>query len=382
MNFGFYCNWQLVLHENKYFISSLYLKYIKTASAKFENIYLLTSVRCGCPSIHDVEMDIKNIKIIHIPCFEKYHKAFPFFFLIIYKLKFLAKKVDFLFISLPMPFAWIATMFKKETIINYHYASNPLEAIWVNSSNKIIGFLRYLFFYPEYILISIAAYLNRCSANGSGVLKNIPFYLRGKVKILHESSLSNQILARKKYRKILLRDTVLFLCVSRMYNGKGLFELLDAFHKLKEKHPSYKYQLTLVGDGILIDQLKKYTLVLGLKKYVTFTGFIKNGSDLDKIYSQHDIFIMPSLSEACPRVLIEAMSESLFCISTNVGCVPELLCYGKAGKIINTGCIEEIYEACRWIYKNKSDASKIARISFERSKKFSIENFFEDLLRS
>jgi glycosyltransferase involved in cell wall biosynthesis len=188
-------------------------------------------------------------------------------------------------------------------------------------------------------------------------------------------------LSQKIHRPILDNEKIRFLTVSRLHSGKGLHLLLDVFSLIKAKYSNIDFELTIVGDGPLGDALADYAKSLDLLDRVNFSGVVANGSDLDFVYASHDVFIMPSLSETGPRVLIEAMSESNFCIASNVGYVNVLLGEG-AGLMVKPGCIDALSKSILWVYDNKKKAQDMALKGFTESKKYSIESFFNQLLKA
>ncbi len=111
--------------------------------------------------------------------------------------------------------------------------------------------------------------------------------------------------------------------VGRLALQKGVVYLIEALKALNPAH----FTLTIVGDGILSDEVKAKVVAYELSN-VTFLGFIK---DVQPILSEHDVFVAPSLWEGLPISFIEAMSMSMPVIATTVGGIPELIIDGKGG---------------------------------------------------
>ena len=87
----------------------------------------------------------------------------------------------------------------------------------------------------------------------------------------------------------------------------------------------YNVDLSLVGDGDKRKDFEELAKVQGIEKYVHFCGGVKNKKELADILRQADIFVFPTISEGLPRVVIEAMANSLVCLATPVDGIPELL---------------------------------------------------------
>lgn len=69
--------------------------------------------------------------------------------------------------------------------------------------------------------------------------------------------------------------------------------------------------LLLIGEGELVERIKKKVEFLGLLNNVKFLGVRK---DVDRLYQAMDIFILPSLFEGLPVSGIEAQAAGLKCI--------------------------------------------------------------------
>ena len=116
---------------------------------------------------------------------------------------------------------------------------------------------------------------------------------------------------RKKVRAKLNipQNATVLLNVARFYEVKNHSFIIDIFSEYHKNYPnSY---LILVGDGPLRSTIKNKVSRLGLSRYVIFTGVI---ADTEKMYSAADVFVMPSLFEGLPVVLIEAQANKLPCV--------------------------------------------------------------------
>jgi len=380
MTFGFYCNWSIFFYEDWFYIDPTDCLYVESARLFSDNVLLLTTVKCARPPGNYKKLEVGEVEIISLPFFSSYLGAVRYFATISRGIVRLVRRSDFVYIRTPEPFSWVAALVpKKKSILNYHYASNPMEVIFNDSRSSMARkFFRSLAFAPECFFISISAFFNKSSANGKSVLRNVPSYLKKKLNIVYESTLSDCVVQEKHRREILLSPEVRFLSVGRLQPGKGLFELLEAFSIFKKKYPLREFSLTVVGDGPLASELSKYSDFLGLNESVEFLGAVANGVNLNCIYSSHDVFVMPSLSETGPRVVLEAMSESNLCICTDVGYVSEVLDNSSA-LIVPPGDVGCLVDSLSWVFENKNTARVKAGLGFEKSKYYTVENFFKKI---
>ena len=67
---------------------------------------------------------------------------------------------------------------------------------------------------------------------------------------------------------------------------------------------------------------------------VVFHGFIKDKAKLARLFRRADIFVLPSVNEGFPIVLMEAMSFGLPIVATTVAGIPELVKDGETGILV------------------------------------------------
>ena len=112
------------------------------------------------------------------------------------------------------------------------------------------------------------------------------------------------------------------LYVGRMAHEKNLFSLISAVKGLD-------VELIMIGEGGIKSQLITHTNDSGIKN-VTFLTTMKN-EELVNEYQKAEIFILPSIYEGNPKVLMEAMACGCFVIGTNVRGIKEIIEDGKNG---------------------------------------------------
>ncbi|MEM9773560.1 MAG: glycosyltransferase [Chloroflexota bacterium] len=137
-------------------------------------------------------------------------------------------------------------------------------------------------------------------------------------------------------------DEKVLLSIGRLHPQKGLHHLLDAFALIIEKEnvPS-DLRLVLVGEGPLENELKEQAQRLGIADHVTFTG---GRTDIPALLNIADIFILSSLWEGLPLVILEAMAAELPVIATDVGGTPEAIINGQTGLLIPAGDTVQLAE--------------------------------------
>ena len=119
------------------------------------------------------------------------------------------------------------------------------------------------------------------------------------------------------------------LYVGRLWRGKGLDFLLDAFERVAERAPHAK--LLLVGDGV--DEARYRARARSLPG-VHFGGYVQSDR-LPELYATADALVFPTLGDPYGHVIQEAMASRLPVISTtSAGDVSERVRHGETGILI------------------------------------------------
>ncbi len=103
---------------------------------------------------------------------------------------------------------------------------------------------------------------------------------------------------------------------------KGIEYLLDAVSLLK---PEVPWELEIAGPRQFPDYCKKMDDIAaarGIGDRIRWLGYVPNGQPLFERMRAADMFVLPTLSEGTPHVLVEARANGLPCISTTAGGVP------------------------------------------------------------
>ena len=124
-------------------------------------------------------------------------------------------------------------------------------------------------------------------------------------------------------------STPLVGTIGRCVYQKGFEYFLLAASIILRKYPDVKF--ILVGDGPLRTQLENMAQRLGIANSIIFTGFRNN---IPKILAEMDIFVLSSVLEGLPRVVIEAMAAGKPIVATDIEGAREELNHGQEGIIV------------------------------------------------
>jgi len=118
------------------------------------------------------------------------------------------------------------------------------------------------------------------------------------------------------------------LCVGRLSPEKNQALLLESLAQLKSQGRAV--QLHLIGDGPDRQRLENYANELGISSSVVFEGWLQQEQLMTRYHSA-DIFVLSSLAEGIPMVLMEAMALEKPCVAPRIAGIPELIEHGIDG---------------------------------------------------
>lgn len=154
------------------------------------------------------------------------------------------------------------------------------------------------------------------------------------------------------------RSPVRLLTVARLGPEKGHSFLLDALAEVRRAN--LDVTLTLVGDGPLRGRLEQQVRELKLESAVSFAGAIGQDRILD-YYHSADVFILPSLAEGLPVVLMEAMACGVPVVATRISGIPELVSSGVSGTLVTPGRADLLAEAIAELARAPDLRARFAR---------------------
>jgi glycosyltransferase involved in cell wall biosynthesis len=124
-------------------------------------------------------------------------------------------------------------------------------------------------------------------------------------------------------------DELVFLNVGRYTPQKAQLDLVRAMDDVVEERPDAR--LFVVGWGQMEDELDRAVRERELDEHVFITGRVPT---VEEYYAIADVFVLSSLREGLPIVLLEAMAAGLPVVSTNVSGVPEAVRDGETGRLV------------------------------------------------
>lgn len=144
----------------------------------------------------------------------------------------------------------------------------------------------------------------------------------------------------------------------RLNEQKGFHLLIDAISAVRVRHPEIEFRLAILGDGSRRENLERQIAGLNLRETVRLIGFQENAIAW---YRSADVFVLPSLIEGMPNVLLEAMACGTPVISSDCHSGPrEILQGGRFGQLIPVGSADALRDAIETMLLRSSAAKEMA----------------------
>lgn len=286
------------------------------------------------------------------------------------------KKLDYKYIHLPTDIIKVLNEINPDIIIGSEY--NPvtlLSFIWCKKNKKNFVSWSDGTLNSERDIKKIKKVLRRIICTNADKLlasstktKEAQIYYGASEENIYTSFLTVDInkytvdKSRKNFRNKLIY-------VGGLSKRKGLDLLFKSLSRVKNE-----YSLDIVGDGEEIEFLKDLANKLGILKNINFLGH-KDRNELIKLYSESDIFVLPTRCDCFGLVITEAMCAGLpLIVSKFADGAFDLLENHKGGYIVDPYDSEVLSEKIDKLLSDKILCTDMGNFNKEKVKCFSIEN--------
>jgi len=133
---------------------------------------------------------------------------------------------------------------------------------------------------------------------------------------------------------------VKILFIGRLIPRKGFQRVVKAL-PLVQKKTDVPFEIEVVGTGEYQKELDTLAESLGVSDLIRYVGTVPY-DHLEKSYQYADIFVLTSLSEGMPVVVLEAMGCGLPVLASDVGGNNEIVREGENGFLIDGDNIEKL----------------------------------------
>jgi len=137
---------------------------------------------------------------------------------------------------------------------------------------------------------------------------------------------------------------------ANFYPTKGLVYLIQASKKILEKNPDCLF--IVMGEGAERQKMEKEIKNLGLEKNFFLPGTIPQAH---RYFKALDVFVLPSVKEGLPYVLLKAIAAQIPVVATKVGGIPEIL---DSQFMVEPTSVKELTNAILNALENKNIPAK------------------------
>ncbi|MEK7568601.1 MAG: glycosyltransferase family 4 protein [Patescibacteria group bacterium] len=163
-------------------------------------------------------------------------------------------------------------------------------------------------------------------------------FIRNKIVTIHNGIDSAELLTSEEALSHLFtqagaqipKDAIVLGSIAELHKNKGLRYAIEAIAILIKKNPSVFY--LILGNGEENEQLDALIKRHKLQEHIFLLGFVENAATYLKAF---DIFVLPSIKEGLPYVLLEAGLAGLPVVASRVGGIPEIIEDGKTGLLVS-----------------------------------------------
>lgn len=177
-------------------------------------------------------------------------------------------------------------------------------------------------------------------------------------------------------------NPVIIVSVGRAVDKKGYDFLLNAFAQLPT---DLHWKFIHIGGGELLNKLKQQAIDLTLSDKIEWLGALSQ-TDVLNHYRKADLFVLPSRissngdRDGLPNVLMEAQSQQLACLSTNISGIPELIEHAETGWLVPEQDVNALQTALQKLISEPELRHNLATGGLKRvHEHFSLKNGIDQL---
>jgi glycosyltransferase involved in cell wall biosynthesis len=177
------------------------------------------------------------------------------------------------------------------------------------------------------------------------------------------------------------QSLVRILFVGFVRPQKGIEYLLDAVSQLD---PCLPWRLEIVGPREYPNYCNKLGEIVAerdISRRICWTEYVPNGAPLFNIMRAADIFVLPTLSEGTPHVLVEARANGLPCISTTVGGVPTTVTHGYDALLVPPRDSKALARAIERVISDTELRRNLIFNGFTRAQNQTLDRFIDTVLK-
>jgi glycosyltransferase involved in cell wall biosynthesis len=227
------------------------------------------------------------------------------------------------------------------------------------------------------------AYCNRrLIVNSQALLDNLNAIAQD-IALIKTTTLSAGLMQNRE--NTFEQDLVKVLYAGRFDWNKGHKELLQGFKSFLQENNKVKAELIMVGwedDPLkpVENGIQVMAKELGIEKQLKILGRKAVGKELNAVYREADVYVLPSYNEGFPRTIWEAMGQGTPVIATKVGGIPNNLTHGQDAYLINPHSGGEVAKALQEVFSDQNLRKRIIKNGFTLAQSNTLEHQTQNII--
>lgn len=178
------------------------------------------------------------------------------------------------------------------------------------------------------------------------------FFLKKKVSTIYLGLVYDDLPGRTvpKSRKTHI------VTIAELHRNKGLIYALSAIEGLRSEGLDVVY--SIYGEGEERKTLEEFIAIKQLGDVILLHGHMTGIAD--KLHD-FDLFLLPSVKEGLPYVLLEAGKAMLPVVTTTTGGIPEIVRHEETGLLVNPKDVENLTKELRRVIVDRKFAQKLGQ---------------------
>ncbi len=177
-------------------------------------------------------------------------------------------------------------------------------------------------------------------------------FLRKKVSTIYLGLAYNDL----PERSIPKSRTIHIVTIAELHRNKGLVYALSAVDNLHKEGLDFKY--SIFGEGEDRQKLEEFINAKQLDNIVILHGHVTGVADR---LHDFDLFLLPSIKEGLPYVLLEAGKAMLPVVTTTTGGIPEIVRHEETGLLVSPKDVEHLTKELKRLILDRRFAKKLGQ---------------------
>ncbi len=250
------------------------------------------------------------------------------------------------------------------------WSFNENRPVWQKFTMKFVSWITVMF---SHFTITVSK--KDFSDSPQFIIKNRVFFIHNGIanQAIEDPAIAKKILSDGK---LMPTSDIIVGMVAELHKNKGISYAIKSMRGLLDN--GVNASLVIIGEGEERKKIEELVAMKNLEKRVFLLGGMV---DAGKLLRAFDIFLLSSVKEGLPYVLLEAGLAGLPVIATSVGGTPEIIENMKSGILVPPKNPEALAGAIKFMINNPEKRKEFGeRLKEKIEKNFRLETMVEKTL--